>query len=113
MSTLSLREVIEHHLFGEVAKVTCSFGVAEYVPGDSAEDLTARADVALYRAKLNGRNCVELAPCRQRALRWDGSHKPHCPATTSLGYRSHLFHKEMRFEPTMSRHCPPTNPWTR
>lgn len=62
LGTLSLRQAIERHLFGEVAKVTCSFGVAEYVPGDSAEDLTARADVALYRAKLNGRNCVELAP---------------------------------------------------
>ncbi|HUU67039.1 MAG TPA: diguanylate cyclase [Methyloceanibacter sp.] len=46
----------------QVAKVTCSFGVAEYVPVESADDLTARADAALYRAKLNGRNCVELAP---------------------------------------------------
>jgi len=41
--------------------VTCSFGVAQLAAGESAERLVARADEALYRAKLNGRNRVELA----------------------------------------------------
>jgi diguanylate cyclase (GGDEF)-like protein len=45
----------------DVGKVTCSFGVAEYVEGDTAESLMARADGALYLAKINGRNRVEIA----------------------------------------------------
>ena len=45
----------------EVGTVTCSFGVAEFQSGDTAETLLARADDALYRAKSNGRNRIELA----------------------------------------------------
>jgi PleD family two-component response regulator len=41
--------------------VTCSFGLTEYCTGDSAEDFVGRADAALYRAKENGRNRVEMA----------------------------------------------------
>jgi diguanylate cyclase (GGDEF)-like protein len=37
---------------------TVSIGVAEYHAGDSLQDLMARADGALYEAKLAGRNCV-------------------------------------------------------
>jgi diguanylate cyclase (GGDEF)-like protein len=40
--------------------VTVSFGVATFVPGDDAtpEDLIAKADAALYKAKESGRNKV-------------------------------------------------------
>jgi len=50
---------------GEPAKtirVTASIGAAQYAPGESVEDLTERADQAMYRAKLGGRNRVELSP---------------------------------------------------
>ena len=56
-----LRNAIEQVKFDEIGTVTCSFGVAQYVYGDTAETLISRADDALYRAKLNGRNRVELA----------------------------------------------------
>jgi diguanylate cyclase (GGDEF)-like protein len=55
---VSLRDV----LFEEAETVACSFGVAQYADGDTTETFIARADVALYRAKSNGRNRVELAP---------------------------------------------------
>lgn len=44
--------------------LTVSTGVAVFDPfsGESAEDLVARADLALYRAKRSGRNCVVVAP---------------------------------------------------
>lgn len=41
-------------------RLTASLGVAEAVVGDTAETLLARADAALYRAKHNGRDRVEL-----------------------------------------------------
>jgi diguanylate cyclase (GGDEF)-like protein len=56
-----LRNAIEQVKFDEIGTLTCSFGVAQYVYGDTAETLISRADDALYRAKLNGRNQVELA----------------------------------------------------
>ncbi|HEY3597926.1 MAG TPA: diguanylate cyclase [Paraburkholderia sp.] len=59
-----LRDAIGHVVFAEAGSVTCSFGVAEYEAGESAAELIARADGALYRAKANGRNQVVLAPQR-------------------------------------------------
>ena len=41
-------------------RVTCSFGVAEFREGDDIDSLTKRTDDALYKAKANGRNRVEL-----------------------------------------------------
>lgn len=40
-------------------RITVSIGVAEYTPDISnVEDLIKRADIALYRAKNEGRNCI-------------------------------------------------------
>ena len=59
MAAEKLRYAIGRMAFDTVGRVTCSFGVAQYVEGDTAFALVARADQALYRAKLNGRNRVE------------------------------------------------------
>jgi two-component system cell cycle response regulator len=39
---------------GGHARLTCSFGVSEWQPGDSIDDLIRHADLALYRAKSEG-----------------------------------------------------------
>jgi len=42
-------------------RLTCSFGVSEWVEGDTVESLLKRADIALYEAKTTGRNRVVSA----------------------------------------------------
>lgn len=42
-------------------KVSCSFGIYQYQPGDSAEDMLRNTDSALYQAKGRGRNRVEAS----------------------------------------------------
>lgn len=48
--------------------ITVSIGLAEWsTEDDSIESLIARADGALYVAKTNGRNCIEVAPALSMA----------------------------------------------
>jgi diguanylate cyclase (GGDEF)-like protein len=56
----SLRQQMGEFSFPHVRQVTCSFGVAQLRANDTAQSLTARADLALYGAKANGRNRVEV-----------------------------------------------------
>lgn len=66
-----LRVDIENHDFSSIAegiKVTVSFGIADSSLVDEYDRLLASADQALYKAKNNGRNRVEViqpqsAPC--------------------------------------------------
>jgi len=50
-------ETLEHTSAG---KVTASFGVTQYRDGDTLESIFKRCDDALYVAKENGRNRVEI-----------------------------------------------------
>ncbi len=56
-----LRKHIANVNFPEVGNVTISIGVAEWRNGESRRALLERADKAMYQAKLNGRNRIELA----------------------------------------------------
>jgi diguanylate cyclase (GGDEF)-like protein len=52
-------ESLHVHARGNSLQTTISMGVASLTgPADTADDLIARADAALYRAKTQGRNCV-------------------------------------------------------
>jgi diguanylate cyclase (GGDEF)-like protein/PAS domain S-box-containing protein len=57
-----LRSLIQQHSVEPGLCITASFGVSEFDPDDSFEDLLRRADDALYRAKALGRNRVEAQP---------------------------------------------------
>lgn len=55
-----LRDSIESHEFDQVGKITASFGVTEFKKDENETSVVKRADEALYRAKSNGRNRVEV-----------------------------------------------------
>jgi len=53
---------------GEVVSVTASFGAASYPSYGSVDALVAAADGALYEAKRRGKNVVETATARKKAM---------------------------------------------
>jgi diguanylate cyclase (GGDEF)-like protein/PAS domain S-box-containing protein len=56
-----LRALINDLQWPWSTKVTCSFGVSQLTEDDTEDKLVQRVDAALYRAKANGRNRVEIA----------------------------------------------------
>lgn len=60
-----IREVISREKFetgnNEYINVTVSYGMSTFQPGGSLDTVLKNADVALYRAKENGRNRIEVA----------------------------------------------------
>lgn len=52
-------------------RVTASFGVAELMPAETIGDVLRRADLSLYEAKNNGRDCVRVSqpPLRNPPMR--------------------------------------------
>lgn len=55
-----LRKLIESNEHKIAGKITCSFGVTQYEQGDDMRSVFRRSDEALYNAKANGRNRVEV-----------------------------------------------------
>lgn len=59
-----LRSAIDNHDFSPAfpdRHITISLGVAQYEPDTSPADFFSRADYALYKAKTNGRNRLQVA----------------------------------------------------
>ncbi|MCW8916619.1 MAG: diguanylate cyclase [Magnetovibrio sp.] len=56
-----LRACIEEADFPGVGSISCSIGLAEVRSTETFEDIFRRADDALYKAKNNGRNRIEVA----------------------------------------------------
>jgi diguanylate cyclase (GGDEF)-like protein len=55
-----LRKIIENHTHPTAGKVTASFGLTQFASHDTNKSMFKRCDEALYFAKENGRNRVEL-----------------------------------------------------
>ncbi len=55
-----VRVAIDKYYFTGVGHISCSFGVTEYISGDSKIAFLERVDEALYIAKDNGRNQVVI-----------------------------------------------------
>lgn len=53
-----LRKKISTYTHDRCGQITASFGIANYQPGDSASTIIKRADMGLYEAKSQGRDCV-------------------------------------------------------
>jgi diguanylate cyclase (GGDEF)-like protein len=56
-----LHRYIQSYHFPEIRNMTASFGLAQCGKTESIKDLFVRIDAALYRAKANGKNRVEIA----------------------------------------------------
>ncbi|MFK5975057.1 MAG: diguanylate cyclase [Sulfurovum sp.] len=56
----NIRITIERINFGEMGTITSSFGVTSYQKGDSMESMIERVDEAMYKAKREGKNRVEV-----------------------------------------------------
>ena len=55
-----LKDKIEENKHPTAGKITASFGVTQYKDGDNLDIMFRRCDEALYKAKANGRNRVEI-----------------------------------------------------
>ena len=57
-----IRSEVAAENFDQVGPVTISLGVAQLWPEDTIDNLLKRVDLALYKAKQGGRNCVVVDP---------------------------------------------------
>jgi len=68
--TIANRDVVNRATGEKLGRITISCGVAQHFTGEEPDDIIARADAALYRAKNAGRNRVEpaYAPNKQKKI---------------------------------------------
>ena len=59
-ATEHIRQSIENYHFEEVDNITASFGITLYIQKEEIIDTLERIDKALYKAKDNGRNQVQV-----------------------------------------------------
>jgi diguanylate cyclase (GGDEF)-like protein len=55
-----IRQAIDKHSFKTIVHITCSFGMTAIYPFESLEEVIERADKALYRAKVDGKNTIRM-----------------------------------------------------
>ncbi len=55
------KELVNRSTGEKLGAITLSGGVAEYIRGESVEDIIERADAALYKSKNSGRNLISIA----------------------------------------------------
>jgi len=55
-----IRSAINSYKFSDIKQVTCSFGITQLKSKDTLFSLMERADVALYKAKNEGRDCIRI-----------------------------------------------------
>ena len=79
------RDLSELKLDTRTARVTSSFGLGELLPGDIPDAVLKRADVSLYRANTDGRNCI--APASKKS---------------AVGKRARRFREQARLSPDLS-----------
>lgn len=65
-----------------IGRMTASFGIAPMAQGETLRDLIQRADEALYRSKIDGRDRITLCPLAPdgrlaRVHEWDGGQPRH------------------------------------
>ena len=58
---LKLRDHVQDTEFTDIGQRTASYGVATLLHNECLSSIVQRADLALYLAKDNGRNRVEIA----------------------------------------------------
>jgi diguanylate cyclase (GGDEF)-like protein len=56
-----IRKAVEEFTFDQVGKITVSFGVTQFKKDDTEDTIIKKADDAMYEAKRNGRNRVEVS----------------------------------------------------
>jgi len=76
-----IRESVAEVVFSPAGQMTLSFGVTEFMPGESLEAWVHRADEALYQAKDQGRNRV--------VIRYDATIVPTASTPSFLELRWH------------------------
>ncbi|NOZ33626.1 MAG: GGDEF domain-containing protein, partial [Alphaproteobacteria bacterium] len=62
------KELLKRSTNEKLGRITISGGVAQWRNGESTSEFIERADIALYQAKSNGRNRIEIADATPKTV---------------------------------------------